>query len=73
MQGRPVRGDSGATRSQPLADERDEFRVVEQCVDGVEQVVLEENGLARQGHIEQRRLASSGSDHVVLDYIEYDT
>jgi len=34
-------------------DESHEFRVIEQCVDWIQQVILEQDGLPGQGHIEQ--------------------
>jgi len=54
-------------------DQSHEFCVIEQCVDWIQQVILEQDGLTGQGHIEQGRLASGWSDHYLLDYIEYDT
>src|SRR5260370_41154947 len=53
--------DAGASRmwrerppgGQPLANEAHELWVVEQGADGIEQVVLEEDGLPPEGHVEQ--------------------
>ena len=66
-----VRRDAGPSRSwrkrmafgQPLPDESHEFRVIEQCVDWIEKVVLEEDGLSSQRHVEQGRLPAGRSNH----------
>ena len=66
-----VRRDAGPSRSwrkrmafgQPLPNKPHEFRVIEQCVDWIEKVVLEEHGLSSQRHVEQGLLPAGRSDH----------
>ena len=55
---------------QALTDEVDECVVLQELVDGVEQIVFEQGGLLGQGEEEEPGLVLGGGDHYVLDYIE---
>ena len=55
---------------QALTDEVDQYLVLQEVVDGVEQIVFEQGGLLGQGEEEEPGLMLGGGDHDVLDYIE---
>src|SRR5690349_2754978 len=59
-------------RGQPVANKANQHRIVEQRVDGIEQVILEQRGLREKRREEQRGLACAWPYHI-LDTIEYDT
>lgn len=68
----PGAGGSGVATGEAAADQVDQLGILQQVVDGVEQIVLEQGGLPGQGEKEEPALVLSGGDHIVLDYIEYD-
>ena len=63
-------GGLGVAGGQALTDEVDECVVLQELVDGVEQIVFEQGGLLGQGEEEEPGLVLGGGDHDVLDYIE---
>src|SRR5271157_1137824 len=62
----------GAARRQTLPNQVDQSGIVQELVDRVEQIVFEQGGLLGQREVEEPGLVGGGSDHNVLDYIEYD-
>ena len=63
MPGRPVREEPGAA-DQAGGHQVDEFVVVEQVIDGVEQVIFEEGDWLSQGSEEEEGLALGGGDYL---------
>ena len=50
----------------------DESGIVQERIDGIEQIVFEECGLLSQGGVEEPGLLGSGGDHNVLESLEED-
>jgi hypothetical protein len=67
---RPGASGVGAAGGEALADQLQQGRIIQQLVDGVEQIVLEQGGLLGQGEEEEPGGVLGGGDHNVLDYIE---
>jgi len=71
-----IRRDAGAagaggfavTASEAMAHQVDELVVIEQVVDGIQQVVLEQSHLLSQGSEKEERLVLSGGDHLKRVY-----
>src|SRR5207253_11303354 len=66
---------SGACRSgeacrQTLLDQVEQRGIVQELIDGIEQIVFEQRRLQGQRGVEEPGLVGSGMDHNVLDYIE---
>jgi len=71
--GHPVSPGARRTRAacgQTLADQLDQSGIVQELIDGIEQIVLEQGGLAGQGRVEEPGLVGGGGDHDVPEYIE---
>lgn len=66
----PSASGTGATLGQTLADQVDQSGIVQEVIDGVEQIVLEQGGLLGQGGVKEPGLVRRGGDHYVLEYIE---
>jgi hypothetical protein len=68
-------GPSGARRSgetcrQTLLNQLEQSGILQELIDGIEQIVLEQSGLQGQRGVEEPGLVGGRVDHDVLDYIE---
>ena len=70
MPGAPGAGRLGAAGGERVADELDQLFIVQELIDGVEQVVLEQGSLQGQGEVEEPSLVMGGGGHDVLESIE---
>jgi len=57
-------GRLGVTGGEALADEFNQFLIVQQIVHGVEQIVLEQRRLLGQGKEEEPGLVVDGAEHI---------
>src|SRR5947209_2745858 len=65
--GRPVRAE--ACR-QTFLDQLEQVGILQELIDGIEQIIFEQQCLQGQRGVEEPGLVSGGVDHNVLDYIE---
>jgi hypothetical protein len=64
---------SGTAGGQTTSDQLDQLRIIQYSIYRIKQIVLEQGSLQGQREVEEPGLAGNGADHIVLDYIEYDT
>jgi hypothetical protein len=66
MPGRPVRAEAGERAARQIK----QSGILQELIDGIEQIVFEQCSLLGQRGIEEPGLVGSRVDHNVLDYIE---
>jgi hypothetical protein len=61
--GAPGASGTGATFRQTLTDQVQQSGIVQEVIDGIEQIVLEQGGLLGQGGVEEPSLVRGGGNH----------
>ena len=61
----PGAGGTGATLGQTLADQVEQSGIVQEWIDGIEQIVLEQSGLPSQWGVEEPSLVRGRGDHIL--------